>query len=88
MEIGGTNALKLLADLFRRPITTVNRVADHLDVSFPTANRLVARFEDAGFLREVTGQKRSRMFRYEPYLRLFEEPGEGPESDPAEVTAG
>jgi Fic family protein len=87
MEIGGTNALKLLADLFRRPITTVNRVADHLDVSFPTANRLVARFEEAGFLREVTGQKRSRMFRYEPYLRLFEEPGGEPEGDPAEVTA-
>jgi len=25
---------------------------------------------------EVTGQRRSRPFRYEPYLRLFDEPGD------------
>jgi hypothetical protein len=35
------------------------------------ADRLVARFEELGLLAEVTGQRRSRMFRYEPYLRLF-----------------
>jgi hypothetical protein len=43
-------------------------------VSFPTANRLVARFEELGLLREVTGQRRLRLFRYESYLQLFDEP--------------
>jgi hypothetical protein len=45
-------------------------------VTFPNANRLVARVEDLNLLSEVTGQRRSRMFRYEAYLRLFDEPAE------------
>jgi hypothetical protein len=36
-------------------------------------NRLV----DLGVLREITGYARNRRFRFEPYLRLFEEPEEG-----------
>lgn len=40
------------------------------------ANNLVARLVDAGVLREITGFARNRRFRFEPYLRLFEEPGE------------
>ena len=87
MEEAGTNGVKLLSVLFRRPLVNVNLVADVLDVTFPTANRLVARFEELGILKEVTGQRRSRMFRYEPYLRLFDEPVPAAEQQvPAEVT--
>lgn len=70
----GPNGLRLLSMLFKHPLVNVNSVHRDLDVSFPTANRLVARFEELGLLREVTGQRRSRLFRYEPYLQLFEEP--------------
>lgn len=70
----GANGLKLLSMLFQRPLVNVNVVGQDLEVSFPTANRLVARFEELGLLREVTGQRRSRLFRYEPYLKLFDEP--------------
>ena len=70
----GTKGLLLLSMLFQRPLVNVNVVSRTLDVTFPTANRLVARFEELGLLREVTGQRRSRLFRYEPYLRLFDEP--------------
>jgi hypothetical protein len=31
--------------------------------------------EAAGLLRETTGQKRNRLYRYEPYLALFEQHG-------------
>lgn len=87
MEETGTNGLKLLSALFQRPLVNVNLVAEVVDVSFPTANRLVGRFEELGILREVTGQRRSRMFRYEPYLRLFDEPVPTPEQRvPTEVT--
>lgn len=74
MEVAGANGLKLLSALFQRPLVNVNYVVDVADVTFPTANRLVARFEELGLLREVTGQRRGRRFRYEPYLRLFDEP--------------
>jgi Fic family protein len=74
MENTGSNGLVLLSALFRQPLVNVKAVARATDVAFGTANRLVGRFEELGLLREVTGQRRSRMFRYEPYLDLFEDP--------------
>jgi Fic family protein len=82
----GTNGLKLISALFQQPLINVKRVADVVDVTFPTANRLVARFEELGLLREVTGQRRSRLFRYDPYLQLFDEPAADEHS--TERTAG
>lgn len=83
----GSNGLLLLSNLFKQPLTNVSRVADLLDVTFPTANRLVSRFEELGLLKELTGQRRSRVFRYEPYLRLFEDPAPGAgQEGPVETT--
>jgi len=86
----GQGGLKLLALLFRRPLINVNLVKDELRITFPTANRLVRRFEEEGLLVELTGQRRSRMFRYEPYVRLFDEPGPDPlqETDVEVTEAG
>lgn len=70
----GQNGLRLLALLFQRPLVNVTLVADQLDIAFPTASRLVSRFEDQGLLVETTGQRRSRVYRYDPYLTLFDEP--------------
>lgn len=85
----GQHGLKLLALLFQRPVVNVNLVKDELGVAFPTANRLVARFEEEGLLVEVTGQRRSRVFRYDPYVRLFDEPEPEPDQQTdAEVTEG
>ncbi len=67
----GPNALKLLSLLFASPIVNVNFVSERIEVTFATANKLIGRFEDLELVREVTGQRRSRRFRYEPYLRLF-----------------
>lgn len=67
----GQNGLMLLSHLFQRPLVNINLVTLLLDSTFPTASRLVAGFEELGLLQEITGQKRSRMFRYEPYLELF-----------------
>lgn len=83
----GPNGLKLLSMLFRRPLVNVNAVARELDISFPTANRLVARFEELMLLREVTGQRRLRLFRYEPYLQLFDDPPPGEDDAPTPTAA-
>jgi Fic family protein len=74
----GHSGLRLLALLFEHPLVNVNLVKDRLGIAFPTANRLVARFEEEGLLVETTGQQRSRVFRYEPYLSFFEEPAPEP----------
>ncbi len=70
----GANGVRLLSELFLRPLVNVNYVAARIEVTFATAHRLIARFEDLGILEEVTGQRRSRLFRYESYLELFDEP--------------
>src|SRR3954447_248889 len=85
----GQNGLLLLSSLFQRPLVNVNVVASLLGSTFPTASRLVSGFEDLGLLREITGQKRSRLFRYEPYLALFDDAigdSESASQPPREVT--
>jgi Fic family protein len=87
MEDTGANGLKLLSLLFRRPLVNVNRVSDELEVTFPTASRLVKHFEDLGLLRELTGRSRSRLFRFEPYFILFDDPQISEDDEtPVEIT--
>jgi hypothetical protein len=52
---------------------TVAIVRDWLGVTNPAANTLVSRLVDVGLLREITGYARNRRFRFDPYLRLFED---------------
>lgn len=73
------NGLTLLSFLFGRPLVNVKLVEEAIGVSFPTANKLVGRFEDLGLLREITGQKRRRIYRFDPYLALFDEPEPKPD---------
>ena len=84
----GQNGLLLLARLFQQPLVNIKVVAAVLGATFPTANRLVSSFEGLGLLEEITGQKRSRVFRYQPYLALFDDAiGRQEATDPpAEVT--
>lgn len=42
-----------------------------------SANQIVAPLTGIGLFREITGYARNRRFGFEPYLRLFEETGEG-----------
>jgi len=83
----GENALRLLSELFRRPLLNVNLAAEALGTTYPTASRLVSGFEELGILKEITGRKRSRIYRYEPYVNLFDDaPVPDEERTPPEVT--
>jgi len=61
----------LLDHLYQRPLVTTATVQEALDVSWPTANKLLSEFMDRRLLEEITGQRRNRIYRYSPYLELF-----------------
>jgi len=67
------NGLKVLEELFRTPIVSVNNVQTITKTEFPAANKLVQRLVQLGVLKEITGQTRNRRFRFEEYVRLFED---------------
>jgi Fic family protein len=67
------NGHRVMDQLFDHPIVTVATVRDWLDITHAGANNLVNRLESAGVLAEMTGFSRNRRFRFDPYLRLFEE---------------
>jgi Fic family protein len=66
---GGGQAL--LRQLFHQPVISVNEVARVIGTTYPPANALVDRFVEMELLKEVTGQKRNRFFRYQPYIELL-----------------
>lgn len=69
-----SNALKLLDQLFGQPVTTIKSVEGKLQTTFHTANKLVDQLVKLDILSEMTGQKRNRLFIYQPYLNLFNRP--------------
>ena len=52
----------------------MNEVRDLTGTTYPAANQLVERLVKIGILSEITGQARNRRFRYDAYVRLFDEP--------------
>lgn len=72
VEGAGVNDLRLLEFLFERPLITASTVEQGLDVSPATAGRLIGRLAGLGLLEQVGHGQRNRLFRYAPYLALFE----------------
>jgi len=70
------NGQRVMDRLFDHPIVSVATVREWLGLTPAGANQIVSRLEGIGLLREITGYARNRRFRFEPYLRLFEETGE------------
>jgi Fic family protein len=62
----------LLDHLYKTPLVNVKTVEHITGLKNPNALLLVAKFIDLGILREITGQKRYRIFSYQAYINLFE----------------
>jgi Fic family protein len=71
------NGHRVLEHLYQRPIVSVSGVRDLTGTAYPAANQLVERLVKVGILAEITGQARNRRFRYDAYVRLFDEPDDG-----------
>jgi Fic family protein len=61
-----------LKALYSEPIMNINVVAEKLEITFVTANTLVKDFQKIGILKEITKNKRNRLFEFSEYLALFE----------------
>lgn len=68
---GSAYGLRLLDFLFERPIVNNRLVENNLQCAYVTASKTVEQFVKLGFLKEITGWQRNRLYRYEPYLNLF-----------------
>jgi Fic family protein len=65
-------AIRMIDLLFTNPYVQASRVAEHLDVSFPSAMNAIDQLVEMGLLREITGQKRNRMYVAPDVLAVVE----------------
>ena len=68
--------LRTLEYLKKIPQVTVPQLALALDISAPTARNALQRMERLGILREISGNKRDRIYLYQKYLKILEEGAE------------
>ncbi len=66
-------AHQLLDGLFQNPVVNVKEVERMTNLSQPAANALTTALAEIGILKELTGQRRNRLFVFETYLSLFGE---------------
>jgi Fic family protein len=75
---GGRNAnmLRVLDTLRQRPMCSLRQAAATAGISFPTASKAMLALVEKGIARELTGQRRNRVFVYAAYLSILNEGGE------------
>ena len=67
------NGHRILEHLYDHPIVSAKQVQALIRTTFAGANQIVHRLVAIGILHEITGHARHRRFRYDPYVRLFDE---------------
>lgn len=65
------NGHRVLESLYQRPIVSVAEIQELTGTTYAAANNLVSRMVEMGILREATGYRRNRLFRYDPYISIF-----------------
>ena len=70
------SALRVLAALRERPVLTLNFLRETHGLTFPTASKAMQTLINTGIARELTGQRRNRVFVYDAYLAILNEGGQ------------
>jgi len=65
--------LRVFRVLCERPLVTLNQICERSELSFPAASHAMATLAQLGIVREVTGQRRNRIFAYNEYLNILNE---------------
>ena len=68
------NCLFLIDDCMVNPFMTVGGVAKKRSISFPTAQRAIAKVERAGVLKQIGAAKRNRVYCAPRLLDILDEP--------------
>lgn len=80
-EAGGrnvANVLRVLDAMRHRPMCSLRQVGKMTGITFPTASKAMLALVDKGIARELTGQRRNRVFVYDAYLDVLNEGGDAP----------
>src|SRR5581483_11059040 len=64
---------ELIRLLYEYPIIDARGVKRHLDITLDTAIVWLQKFEELGILREITGQKRGRVYRFDRYIDTLDD---------------
>jgi Fic family protein len=73
---GSANVLRVLDTLRQRPLCSLRQLGSGAGISFPTASKAMRTLVEMGIARELTGQRRNRVFVYDAYLNILNEGGE------------
>ena len=65
--------LRVFRVLCERPLVTLSQLCERTGLSFPAAANAMKTLEQLGIVREVTGQRRNRIFAYDEYLNILNE---------------
>lgn len=76
MGRAAANTLRILAVLRQRPVLTLTYLRDAHKMTFPTASKAMQTLITIGIARELTGQRRNRVFVYDAYLAILNEGGQ------------
>jgi len=65
--------MRVFNAICERPVTTLNDICRRAGASFPTAAKAMDALLRLGIARELTGQRRNRVFAYQRYLDILNE---------------
>lgn len=75
---GAANVLRALDALRQRPMSSLRQLCEDTGMAFPTASKSMQALMTLGIARELTGQRRNRVFVYDSYLNILNEGSEPP----------
>lgn len=67
------NVLRVLDTLRQRPLSSLRQIGQSAGISFHTASKAMLTLVEMGIARELTGQRRNRVFVYDAYLNVLNE---------------
>lgn len=65
------NALKVITELYKKPITDATNISNITDLSPASSYKLIEELERLGILKEITGSKRGRIYILKKYIEIF-----------------
>ena len=69
-----TKATLLLYDyLKKKPIISIPGVVKELDITTPTAAKSFKLLQSLGIVKEITGKKRDKIYKYDDYIKILSE---------------